>query len=664
MSPDRPIALFISGDSGCDDDAPRLAAECGFRTFVAPWLGAESRSGHAALRRACEWSVDGPGLELPGEVLLFPALVGLLDRHAAARARAAGISHACGALWAHCDLAGVEGDGEWRCEESVVVCFAPHLGGHGLSVLGQPSRVAAAALARLDAPQEWSSPLLRHRTFAPCAVRAVAGGGFELVDCLTSRRLDRSMRSAALAGWLGCAWQRMVAPPALRLPESGDRLGDGSLKIDHRAFPELFGTPHCIDTSEVPDVTVEYLDPALAPTAAVVPDQRVAALRQLLARRRTADPGEPGTARLVEPGVGRACLVEGLSLEQDGTFHDFTVLGVGLTTFSEGGFVEIGRKVDGKAGLVRARHRKACAERLEAEGCRSSRVVALFGVPGVEIDMPDGTYSPTALVVRAFRCAYRVKQLDPLVCCLHSIQHTPLVDAYLVASARRLRTLGEGGEAGGLDDDDALARAIECHGASQESLRALLKAPLDAARGDSWVGHLRQARIEALHGYVPCILDVVRRRVALELQLPEDEFDCTDYLNWFAGSLGRQLATWKRLRFLHDYHHPGISRWTPSHLYTLGENNVTLMAEFPDLDTGVFVDDPDEEIESIVRLSKADIRLLRDKFLFFHRRDVEAAAVVVETLARLIRPGCDEIPSRAVNLFERSYRGARLPVPA
>ena len=134
-------------------------------------------------------------------------------------------------------------------------------------------------------------------------------------------------------------------------------------------------------------------------------------------------PFEKIGARFVEPGVGRTCLVDFLGVEGRPELHDFSVTGIGLTPYSEGGFVDMGARPTGRAAITRAFHRKRCAQRLEEFGCRTTPVFAIIRLPDLTVSMPDGRESPAALIVRGFRMAIRVKQLDPVACFYHSHQH-------------------------------------------------------------------------------------------------------------------------------------------------------------------------------------------------------------------------------------------------
>jgi hypothetical protein len=354
--------------------------------------------------------------------------------------------------------------------------------------------------------------------------------------------------------------------------------------------------------------------------------------------------------REVETGVGRACLVSGLRSEHS-DLVDFTVLGIGVTPYSEGGFVEVGRAIDGKATVRRGWHRKKCAERLEDAGCRAGRVVAMYEVPGNGVKMLDGTISPEALIVRAFRSTYRVKNLDPLICSLHSTQHTPLVHAYVADRAVALHRRRGGQYLNELE----LAQALGRWDASQESLRLLVNGAAPAVHDTSAAAVVRQVRLDVIAEQTPRLMSLIYQRLAGDLKISEQDVDAAFYLRWFARSCGTQLARWRDMRFLYDYHHPGISRWTLGHIYTLGENNVSLLAEFVDLDTGTFVDDPDEELLSILQLPPEDLPVLRERFDFFHQREVTAAKTVIETLTALLFHSYGHLDVNPLAEFDGAY---------
>ena len=645
-----PVVLFLVAQS-CRTGIARMAQELGFGVVTTGWRWGEPSPRGIVVRRGID-GVDASARPLLGVTTLRPAVVATLDRSPLAVSRARELVLACDAWWADCDpvdrqhgaVPGAQYVG------SAVVEFDPSAPGGYSSATGDARDAALEALGRL-AEQRWNgAPPIQHRTCAPVTVWRDATGQVELVSAFAP---ELSAFEPALSGvhaWLVHLRTRLAMAPVFELPEPE--------AIPHRSsqwpVPSLFGTPDSIETAAVPSASAVYLDPALAacgPDLGVNPANE---LLRLIARERSREPAADDGRRVVPPGVGRACLVSGVHLQGSPQFHDFTVLGIGLTPYSEGGYVEIGREIDGKASLVRAWHRKRVAEILEANGGRSAKVVAIFASTAGDIGMPDGSRSPAALVVRAFRSEMRVKQLDPLICYLHSTQHTPLVSAFLRDQAIAI------GRARGIEhvrdprSDELLAQAIEGQGPSQESLRELLD---HAAGGDrSWLELVRTARLDVIDAYVGALLPVVFDRLERELELPSGAMTRSAYVDWFAIAVGRQLARWRELRFLHDYHHPGVGRWRPNHLYTLGENNVTLLAEFPDLDTGVFVDDPAGELAEEVHLGPADVEVLRTQYVLFHRRDVVAARLVVRSLALLVDSAHPVSAEHADHLFEDAYR--------
>lgn len=646
-----PIALFLTRVRDYSE-LPALATAHGFRSVVVPWASCEPGDGAVVTRNGWEVLADGTRAQLPLFSRFTPAVIGVLTPLSAAFERARALVTTCNALWAHAGAArapqGRHPSGRYV---SGIIDFQPHWAPLRAATINPSAHDALAHdallahIEQLNASLALADPVL-HRTLAPCAGRQ-SGDGCEWFDPLlwVPRAEELSAWRSTLTAWIQLVLERVTVREPLRMPDEDDAYdpGDGAIHAGH--FPELFGTARWIETATAPRASFVYLDPTL--------ESDSTDLWQLLCRRRAADAVAGTEKRLIETGVGRACLVSGLRLTGAPQFHDFTVLGVGLTPFSEGGFVEIGREIDGKAAMLRARHRKRCAERLEAAGGRAARVVALAELPGDEIVMPDGSIAPAALIVRAFRCVLRVKQLDPLVCALHSPQHTPLIVEYLANRAREMRQArGDAGPAA-LHDDDQLAWIIERQPASQASLRELVAMPASRNLSD-WPALVRRARLDVIEDYAPLLLSIARRRLALDWDCEEANIGDRDYLLWFAGTVAAQLRTWRRLRFLHDYHHPGFSRWYPGTLFSLGENNVTLLAEFADLDTAVFVDDPGEELQEILQLTPEDVAMLRERYLTLHSRDVQAVETVVRTLAAIVLREDAQTAAEVVEHFRRS----------
>lgn len=429
-------------------------------------------------------------------------------------------------------------------------------------------------------------------------------------------------------------------------------------------LPELMGKALYADTRWHEDARAVYVAPDLqgpllwGKRHRPAMSETVSLLRYL---GRTVVPGPPGKGigrRLVEPGVGRSGLVDFLTLRGGQTPTDFSASGIGLTPYSARGFVDIGRHLDGRIALKRAEHRRRVADRLEALGCRASRVVAIVEVPPLRVTMLDGSYSPAVVMVRAFRCVLRVKQLDPVGSFYHSVQHGATLGALLLEEATR-----EANRALGAWTADATRQVsrvghdLSLLGPAADDFARLVETT-GASHGDERRG--RELRQRLLRRYAPNLFRVARGRISRELGRDRSS-DCLSterYVLWFAQSLGRQLARMRLARFLHDYHHPGVSRYHPNWLYTLVEHNVTLAAEFADLETSVFVDDPTGSIQDTLQLSSRDIATLRDGYESFHQEDWAMARRVVRSLAAAAvcaHESTGALLEQAVAAYEAAY---------
>ena len=165
-------------------------------------------------------------------------------------------------------------------------------------------------------------------------------------------------------------------------------------------------------------------------------------------------------------------------------------------------------------------------------------------------------------------------------------------------------------------------------------------------------------RFRATRMYAPLLIDIIKMRVAIEVGRDPINEPLTnlEYAQWFASTMGHQLALFYKARFLHDYHQEGISHQLPTWLYTLGENNITLMAEFPDLDTGIFVDAPDEGSAEELHLTNRDIVKLSSNFERFHSVDLQRARSVVCTLATIACHGRSIAIEPVLRCFESEYK--------
>jgi hypothetical protein len=667
--PDVPVALFICGYHRLQV-LPRIATNAGFRSIQVPWYSCESLKDGVLIEpehytasdaefsgsRSVEFirpSVVIPLTTRPGAVRLITdlalrsnAFVGNLSILGNIRATALDRCIALGlATFTPTEALALDAISMAGGQES-----GPGMQGKYMSKGTHRKEVRSQFIALL---QEWakqreiSSHDLLHLVAAPCAL-VVDKDTLLLADPLTlsEHEKNRDAKWCQLARiWFDQILKR-VSPLVPAVFPSELRLVDDRTQAP--LFPTLFDTPQFINTVSTSSSEFVYLHEDLQPIAPTSISDRTQHLAEILCRQRASDMDETDDGkldpRMVEPGVGRTFLCDGIQVPSLTEFHDYTVLGIGLTQYSQGGYVQVGREIDGKASLVRAWHRKRCADRLETSGCRAGRVVAIVQLDGDGIKMPDGTTSPPALIVRGFRSVYRVKQLDPLICCLHSIQHTPIIYDYLLHYMREW----DGLYLNSLEYDERLAQELEAQLASQESLRLLLDESMNSATT------VQRIRLRIIRNYAPLLINIVKNRLAQELGVSDGQIGDSQYLGWFSEVLGGQLRTWRYLRFLHDYHHPGVSRWSYAHPYSLVENNVTLLAEFPDLDTGVFVDDEYKDINGYLQLGKEDVDVLRGNYQLFHERDAKAAATVVRSLSGLLAQDPPAIESY-LQRFWRAY---------
>jgi hypothetical protein len=352
--------------------------------------------------------------------------------------------------------------------------------------------------------------------------------------------------------------------------------------------------------------------------------------------------------RFVEPGVGRSALVDFVRVAGRPELRDFAVTGIGLTQYSAGGFASLGVEINGRAALIRANHRRRCAERLEEAGVRAAPVLAIIELPGDPIIMPDNTRSPAAIVVRGFRTVLRIKQLDPVAPFFHSVEHAATLLPFLEDSRWDPVPTAS-------DDRELIGYAHLRYGAVAGDLRDITAAGPEI---DDVFALARARRRQIISSFAPHVLDLARHRLAHELgRDPEREMPTyAEYVLWFAETFGRQFAALRRLRFLHDYHHTGTSRNSPQWVYTLVENNVSLLAELADLDTAVFLDGSEPDILDEIQLTRADIALLAENFQAFHLRDVTAARAILRTMALIATHGDEVLARSADETFNRAYQ--------
>ena len=359
--------------------------------------------------------------------------------------------------------------------------------------------------------------------------------------------------------------------------------------------------------------------------------------------------------RFVEPGVGRGYLVDCIRVEGRPELVDFSVIGTGLTPYSRGGYVNVGRKIDGKVALLRGLRRKRCAERLEKIGCRAAPVVALFKLRDDFIGLGDGQRLEAALVVRGFRSVVRIKQLDPVACFYHSIQASPPLISFVGDPRWDFEVESHPLWRAHVAERQAFLIALHRYGVSGVLPRigSLDHSPLGASDPDA---RARQRRFDITRTYAPLLLEVAKRRLAMELGRDPYNEPLTnfEYAVWFARTMGEQLARFRAHRFLHDYHQEGVSRHRPAWLYSLCENNITLMAEFPDLDTGIFLNGDRESLDEL-QLTKHDLAALSAGFEKAHLRDLHATKVALRTLSTIVCHGDRTSVRKILGYFDQSY---------
>jgi len=348
-------------------------------------------------------------------------------------------------------------------------------------------------------------------------------------------------------------------------------------------------------------------------------------------------PGYRAGYRYVEPGIGRTYLADFIQLCDRPEFRDFSVTGVGLTPFSSTGFYFEGPQIDGHMRLERARHRRRVGDVLAAAGCRVPAVAAIITAPELKHTLSDESQVPAALIVRGFRSVLRVKQLDPVANLLMSgrVWSEPVQKRLRSATGRPCTCLSPSfflGTRSGRRCDEARS----CHRRRTELARSNAGGLLQHA---CW-------RLAAEAGRDP---------VAEPLSL-------TEYVAWFARTMGNQLATMRRERFLHDYRLAQAEYDDPHHLLdSLMDTNVTLLAEFADLDTGVLVDRQDADSLDELQISRATMRQLAEGFEEYHAIEARIAQSICATVEMLALPGQRERHARRLfaAAYERAAAGGR-----
>jgi hypothetical protein len=632
----RPTLLFLTSRAGDDPAiaAAKTAAASGFRVALLPWHAVGFRLDHAVALGGTIRDGTGAVRELaPGERLAPDAVAALSPLDPAGMR----VLETLARLYPRAMLGTTDLLPPPRAMPAAI-----HVGVVALAPLAVRAADAAAA-GRLSAVAEtlcrWRPEAMLPPIDDPRRMVLPVLAEVEGETAWSGFRADAGMPIPGdlLALWLDAVHGRVPPPPPLLLPGSA---GDGDAAALDRLHPLAAVLP-CLAEGHVTvataartDASFAWLDPALRFHDGADPDT----LLTFLGRTIVADapPEDAGGERLVEPGVGRTVLLDGLALADRPDLLDFSALGVGVTPYASGGYVNVGRNIDGLAGLDRAQHRRRCAERLEAAGCRAGRVVAVIALGDAKLNLSHARDIPAGIAVRGFRSVLRVKQLDPVAPFLHSHQHAPAAHDFLLHPALDAFAPSPPGTA--LHAQKTLlgleTYAINC------SLSGLVAAAL-APPPYAGLAAALVRRLAVIRAYAPRLLDLACSRLAVELRRdPATERPGRrDYALWFAETLGRQLAVFRRLRFLHDYHQPGVARWTDGQMHSLGENNLTLLAEFPDLDTGIFLDAPDPETLDCLFLTRADYEALSAGFEAFHQRDIAETRIVVRTLAFIALDG-------------------------
>jgi hypothetical protein len=498
-------------------------------------------------------------------------------------------------------------------------------------------------ITALVADARLRSSAWRHRLVPWCTVdlTLAPSGDVRMLDVrVHCAPVDAPVTGPMAAPLVRALRARTVRDVAVRLPDPDitvpdHHVGDGTdpdaVPSIVRLLPEIGPGPCVVDTVAWPAASFDFLDPDL-----LLPADPLTTLGRVIGT----GPG-PVAPRVVEPGVGRTCLLSGAAVRNRPEFRDSSVLGIGLTPYSDRGYAMTGPHVDGLTSLLRARLRHRTADRLAAAGCRTARTTAVITLPGLGTTMPDHTLEPAALVVRAFRCVLRVKQLDPLATPFLSPQHRPLLWEFL--SDARWEPSGDPGP---------LTFAHPRLGGTVRSQRLISE-----AAGDPDVGPEAARRREVVGLYAPVLVRLATRRLTTDLGRDPDLAPVRprEYVTWFAGEIGRQLAVMRRERFLHEYHQPDIGRQDQNLTYSLCESNVSLLAEFVDFDTGLFCEDTDELTLDALRLRRSDLAELRTGYARWHERDKAEARSVVRTLGNIVGRGDRALAAAAMRAFDTAY---------
>jgi hypothetical protein len=664
----RPQLLLLSAGEGLDASAEAAcvaADKDGFEVLAVPWRALSWQPDGAAASAGLVFAAGASPRPLTRPIRLLPELIAALDwlepQGLSAATRLARL-YPDAVLGCSEDQPAAAKDAPPLAGLVTLAPFAARALGHNKDDVAR-LQLIGEALCRVPSGGDRSALPDPSRL-----VLAVKGGAFGF-----RAGIGEPIDAELFTAWRAVARERIAPPPPILLPTPGmlapgllrsalDQVSAASAPLPPHPLgallPCLVEGPVQVPTTAREDAYFVHLAPELEGPAIAGHSTGKAGLLQWLGR--TIDPAarDPLGMRLVEPGVGRSVLIDRLTLPGRPELVDFSALGVGVTPYASGGYVNVGRLIDGMAGLDRGLHRRDCAARLEAEGCRAGQVVAVIGLRDSVIRVPHAPEIKAAIMIRGFRCALRVKQLDPVGHFLHSQQYTPAAHALMLhpfwdapGARRAADPLAAWQEQQTLAGLEAYAQAAAL---GQLALHALMPPP------DAGLGEARARRLALVRLYAPLLLRLARARLAIELgRDPETEGpDNRAYAAWFAECLGRQLATFRRLRFLHDYHHRGVARTTADTLHSISENNVSLLAEFPDLETGIFVERFDQAQADTLFLTRADYEVLEENYATFHAIEVARTRSVVLTLAFVALDGDPAGIAAALQGFDAAYAHA------
>jgi len=393
---------------------------------------------------------------------------------------------------------------------------------------------------------------------------------------------------------------------------SGVRPGDDIIAIN----PFIDAHDSYVATTAFPDPDVMLMRAGLHCRDAG--DDLVGYLARTTSAERSA-----GGARFVEAGVGRTYLLSGTAVTSRPDLVDFAVTGVGKTQYCTEGFPDVGSPLDGYCALEKILHRQRIGETLERNACRVPLIAAIVALPGLHKSTIDGRNAPAALMVRGSRMVMRLQQLDPVHGFTHADDLYPSVLGTMYAE---------------LDRDDPDLDGIAHLAARHWHVRPLTRTHhYQLATTDRQATAVR-IRCEIMYRYAETAIAVARRRLESELGRPAGTLSVADYASWFADEMGRQLAAFRRIGLLFDYR---VVR-DEAYAATLNEGQVSLLAEFHDLETAVLVH---EDKGPGVYLNDDEFGALRDRFEFFHERDVYQAAEIVKSVVMIALPDdLDAVP--------------------